>query len=139
MCFPQFIPVVGLVAGASGKGPNQIARILMKDSILTPANYTYRKYGVSHSTLDTTLPFSWSQNTIKGILENKVYLGHTEGLRSTSISYKNKKKVIKPENEHVLVKNTHEPLISQELSFRSHTDSLHNRIRLCNIYFSNKT
>ncbi len=47
-------------------------------------------------------------------LDNKVYLGHTAGLRTTSLSYKNKKPIRKPESEQVLVENTHEPLISKE-------------------------
>ena len=99
---------------ASGKGPKQIARILTADQVLTPANRYYRKTGKSHANLDTTRPYGWSDNTINSILDNKVYLGHTEGLRSSSISYKNRKQIIKPESEHVLVENTHEPLITQE-------------------------
>ena len=39
---------------------------------------------------------------------------HMPGLRSSSLSYKNKKIVRKPESEQVLVEHTHEPLISQE-------------------------
>lgn len=98
---------------ASGKGPKQIARILTNEKILTPTNYYYRKTGASHAGLDTSRPYSWSGNTVSGILENKVYLGHMPGLRTTSLSYKNKKLIRKPENEHLLVENTHEPLITQ--------------------------
>jgi hypothetical protein len=50
-----------------------------------------------------------------GILDNKTYLGHMAGLRSTTLSYKNKKLIRHPESEQILVENTHEPLISQEL------------------------
>ncbi len=99
---------------ASGKGPNQIARILTEDKVLTPANYYYQKYGASHRDLDTTRPYNWSGSTVTGILNNKVYLGHMNGLRNTSISYKNKKHILRPESEQILVKNTHEPLVTQE-------------------------
>ena len=44
-----------------------------------------------------------------------VYLGHTLGLRHTTISYKNKKLVDRPEDEWVIVKNTHEALVTQEV------------------------
>lgn len=99
---------------ASGKGPSQIARILTAEQVLTLSNYCYRKTGVSHAGLDTTRPFSWCASTVTGILDNKVYLGHMPGLRTTSLSYKNKKTIRKPESEQVLVENTHEPLITQE-------------------------
>ena len=99
---------------ASGKGPNQIARILTEENILNPSNYYYQKYGTSHRHLDTTRPYHWSGSTVTGILDSKVYLGHTHGLRNTSISYKNKKHILRPESEQVLVENTHEALITQE-------------------------
>lgn len=99
---------------ASGKGPNQIARILTDEKILNPSNYYYQKYGTSHRHLDTTRPYSWSGSTVTGILDNKVYLGHMPGLRNTSISYKNKKHILRPESEQVLVENTHEALVTQE-------------------------
>ena len=43
-----------------------------------------------------------------------MYLGHTVGLRRTTISYKNKTRIDRPESEQCLVKNTHQPLITQE-------------------------
>ena len=49
------------------------------------------------------------------ILDNRAYLGHTVGLQTTSISYKNKKLIRRPENEQIVVENTHPALVSQEL------------------------
>lgn len=100
---------------ASGRGPNQIARILTEEQILTPANYAYRKEGKSHNHVDITRPYDWSGSSVTGILNNKVYLGHTVGLRSTSLSYKNKKLIRRPESEQVIVENTHPALVTQEL------------------------
>ncbi|MDD4145404.1 recombinase family protein [Marasmitruncus massiliensis] len=100
---------------AEGKGPNQIARILTKEQVMNPCNYYYRKTGASHRGLDTTRPYHWSGSTVTGILDNKTYLGHMAGLRSTTLSYKNKKLIRHPESEQILVENTHEPLITQEL------------------------
>ncbi len=43
------------------------------------------------------------------------YLGHTIGLRRTTLSYKNKKMVDRPKSEQIVVENTHEALITQEV------------------------
>lgn len=99
---------------ASGKGPNQIARILREDKVLTPSNYYFQKHKKGHIGLDTTRPYAWSSSTVTAILDNKVYLGHTVGLRTTTISYKNKTTVHRPESECAVVENTHPALITQE-------------------------
>ncbi|WP_312810577.1 recombinase family protein [Sedimentibacter sp.] len=99
---------------AGGKGPNQIARILTKDQILNPTNYYYRRTGAKHRALDTTMPYRWTSSTVTAILNNRTYLGHMPGLRTTTISYKNKKAVYHDASEQILVKNTHEALITQE-------------------------
>lgn len=99
---------------AAGKGPSQIARILTGEQTVNPSNYYYQKTGVAITNLDTTRPCVWNQDTVKKMLCNPVYIGHTLSLQKTTISYKNKKAIYNPESEQVLVKNTHEPLIAQE-------------------------
>lgn len=99
---------------AAGKGPSQIARILTEQKILTPANYYFQKTGKTHKGCDALHPCTWSGTTVGDILKNVMYLGHTVGLRRTTISYKNKTRIDRPESEQCLVKNTHQPLISQE-------------------------
>ena len=99
---------------AAGKGPSQIARILTERNILTPANYYFQKAGKTHKGCDALHPCTWSGTTVSDILKNVMYLGHTVGLRRTTISYKNKTRIDRPESEQCLVKNTHQPLISQE-------------------------
>ena len=64
--------------------------------------------------MDTTRPYAWGSSTVTGILDNKVYLGHTVGLRTTTISYKNKTTVHRPESECAVMENTHPALITQE-------------------------
>lgn len=100
---------------AAGKGPEQIARQLKKEQILSPSNYCFRQTGAKHRSLDTTDPYHWSCNTVSAILNNIVYLGHTLGLQTTTMSYKNKTVIARPETEQMLVKDTHEPIITQEL------------------------
>ena len=100
---------------AGGKGPSQIARILENEQVLTPAHYYYRKYGKGQAGMDMQRPYGWSSTSVAHILDNMIYLGHTHSLKSTTLSYKNKTRVDIPENEQIIVKNTHEPLIDQEL------------------------
>lgn len=100
---------------AAGKGPNQIARILTREQILNPTNQYYQATGAACNHLDTTRPYSWCGKTVANILENIAYLGHTLSMKHTTLSYKNKKQIRRPESEQILVKNTHAPLVSQEL------------------------
>jgi uncharacterized protein YktA (UPF0223 family) len=99
---------------AGGKGPSQIARQLKKEQILTPSNYYYHKTGVLLTGVDTTRPYDWSNTTVASILEDEVYLGHTISLQSTTISYKNKKRIERPKAEQLRFENTHEPLVTIE-------------------------
>ena len=99
---------------AAGNGPKRIATILTKEQVVNPSNAYYRKTGKSHRGLDTTRPCLWSSNSVTSILNNEVYLGHSVGLRTTTISYKNKQRVERPESERFVVKNTHEALVTQE-------------------------
>ena len=100
---------------ASGRGPSQIARQLKQEQVLTPINYYFQKYGVALTGLDTTRPYDWSDTTIAKMLEDEIYLGHTISLRYTTPSYKNKKKIERPESEWLRFENTHEPLITPEI------------------------
>jgi len=113
---PEAAEVVRLIFTlcAAGKGPSQIARILTERNILTPANYYFQKAGKTHKGCDALHPCTWSGTTVSDILKNVMYLGHTVGLRRTTISYKNKARIDRPESEQCLVKNTHQPLITQE-------------------------
>ena len=100
---------------AEGKGPNQIARILRDDHVLNPTNQYYQQTGVACTRLDTTRPYNWCGATVANILSNPVYLGHTLNMQSSTLSYKNKQIFHRPPEEQVLVKNTHEVIIDQEL------------------------
>ena len=100
---------------AAGKGPNQIARILTGEQILNPTNQYYQAMGKACNHLDTPRPYNWYGKKVANILENIFYLGHTLSMKHTTLSYKNKKQIRRPESEQILVKNTHAPLVSQEL------------------------
>ena len=100
---------------AEGRGPSQIAKQLKAEQVLTPTNYYYRQAGVALVNLDTERPYNWSDTTVANILSDISYLGHTINMRYTTVSYKNKKQIERPEADWLKFENTHEPLISQEL------------------------
>lgn len=96
-----------------GKGPTQIAVQLREEQIPIPAYYYHKKNGVKIVGFDPVKPYYWSSTTVGKILEDEVYLGHTINLKYTTLSYKNKKRVKRPESERVRLESTHEPLIDQ--------------------------
>ncbi|MDR1700568.1 MAG: recombinase family protein, partial [Lachnoclostridium sp.] len=57
----------------------------------------------------------WSKTSIAEIIRNKVYLGHTVSQKASTISFKNKTRYRIPEDEHITVLDTHEPLISPDI------------------------
>ncbi len=97
----------------SGKGPSQIASQLREEQIPTPSQFYYQKYGVMMTGYKPDEPCKWEQTTVVHILENEVYLGHTINLKHTTLSFKNKKRMERPENEQVRIENTHEALIDK--------------------------
>ncbi len=99
---------------AAGKGPSQIARLLKKEQVLCPTAYTYKTFGVAHSSLNLDDPYGWSDSTIAGMLENEIYLGNTVNMKYSTKSYKDKRKVEHPREECLVFENTHPALVTRE-------------------------
>ncbi len=97
---------------ASGMSPNKIAYLFNEEGILTPADYKEQKFGIPNTRQSHHL---WSCGTVKQVLQNPTYLGHLVQLRTTTVSYKNKKTVKRDPEDMVWVYNTHEAIVSQEL------------------------
>ncbi|MBR5088218.1 MAG: recombinase family protein [Ruminiclostridium sp.] len=89
-----------------------IADILNADHVQIPMDRKYELIGKTNPFFTRHL---WCQDTIRTILKNPIYLGHLAQQKTTCVSYKNHKRVDKDESEWVIVKNNHEPIISQEL------------------------
>ncbi len=97
---------------AHGYGKTAIARILNEKRIPNPTEYK-RLHGLRyHQTENSTL---WKYDTISHMLTNEMYIGNMVQGRSGSVSYKTKQKKPRPKSEWYIVKNTHEPIISQDL------------------------
>jgi len=90
----------------------KIAAELNNNGILAPRDYYYQRTN-KHSTLNEHNV--WVAATIRAILHNEAYIGHSVRLKSGTISHKNHRKVIKPKDQWVRRENTHPAIISQEL------------------------
>ena len=97
---------------ASGISPHKIADTLNAEGIMNPSRYCLEKYGVVGRRENVGL---WSFCGVNSILQNPTYLGHMVQQRDGTVSYKNHKRYIKDESEWVIVHNTHEAIITQEL------------------------
>lgn len=95
---------------------SQIARILNNENIETPSSYANISY----------MHPEWSPTTIKEILTNQTYLGHTVQGKRKKISYKLKKEIKVKEEDWIIVKNTHEAIIDTNL-FNQVQDSIAKR------------
>lgn len=108
-------PVVRMIFDlcAAGNGPRIIANILREKKILKPTVYRYRQIGNYGCITDTEDIYGWNDRTVAGILDNEVYLGHTINCKTTVASYKDKRKLERPESEWLRFENTHEAIIDQ--------------------------
>lgn len=97
---------------SQGVTPRHIADILNNEKVMIPSDYLYAKLGKPNPRRTKHL---WSGDGIRQMLQNPTYLGHLVQLRTTTVSYKNHKTVKRDEEDMIIVRNTHEPIISQEL------------------------
>lgn len=100
---------------ASGLSTRKIAANLNEDGVIPPLLYRvmYRdNFGEEGAARATDY---WNYTTVKRILKNKVYLGHTLLGKSKKKSFRSKTKVAIPEEEWDITYNTHEPLVSEAI------------------------
>lgn len=57
----------------------------------------------------------WRPQTVQSIGSDQMYLGHMVQGRWKKLSYNSKKLIELPKSQWIIVKNTHDPLVSQEL------------------------
>ncbi len=113
---PETAPVVKRIFELSkqANSVHQIARILCEDGILIPRAYRAMKNGTLETSTGFKFPTDWVGKNVKMILENQVYLGHMVSHKTQTKSFKNKKLVPVSEEEWIIVRNTHEPIIDEE-------------------------
>lgn len=94
-----------------GYGCSAIATALWQDKVLTPSAYKVSKgIGVARQSED---PYCWESSAVGAILDNPVYIGVNEGLKSTRLSFKSKKRVPSSKERRAYIENAHEPIVEE--------------------------
>jgi len=99
----------------NGMGPFQIARALEAEQIETPG-YHMTKIGVGdHQWSDEKHRYEWNPSTVTRIIGKPEYAGHTVNLRSEKVHFKDKNMRMKPKDEWLIFRDTHEAIVTQEI------------------------
>lgn len=113
----QTAPIVQRIfeRAAAGDSSRKIALDLNADGVIPPLKYRvlfrddFSPEGAARAS------DLWNYTTVKRILKNPVYLGHTMLGKSRKVSVKSKKKVAVPQSEWAVTRDTHPPLIASLL------------------------
>ena len=109
---PETAPVVQRIFSmvADGYSFRYIARTLASENILTPSAYR----GLAPRS-PLTRSTDWNPISLAGMIRDPQYLGKLVYGRKKKVSYKSRKQISTSEQEQIVVDNTHEPLVSQEI------------------------
>ncbi len=95
----------------NGESMCKIVRKLNEEKIPCPARYKLLNTTYKNAMAKRYL---WTQETIKRILTNPTYMGDMTQRRQEKINYKIEKYRKIPKEDWIIVKETHEPIVSQE-------------------------
>ena len=95
-----------------GLGPTQIAKRLKAAKVPTPTEH-WGNIGRNCSK-PPAVPYNWCSATVADILGKQECCGDTVNFRSTTKSFKNKKKIERPSEEWQIFKDTHPAIIDRE-------------------------
>jgi len=99
---------------AQGLSTRTICDYLNQQKVIPPLKYRVLYGGDFSEKGAARASDEWNYVTVKRILRNEVYLGHTILGRTKKVSLKSKKKVNLDKQEWIITRNTHEPLVLQE-------------------------
>ena len=113
----QTAPIVRRIfeRAAAGDSSRKIALDLNADGVIPPLKYRvlfrddFSPEGAARAS------DLWNYTTVKRMLKNPVYLGHTLLGKSRKVSVKSKKKVAVPQSDWAVTYDTHPPLVEQPL------------------------
>ena len=92
----------------NGKGTYQIAKMLTNEKVSTPGIQMNMTTVANYISETTNV---WTHTAIKRILTNPIYIGDVVQNKTKKISYKSKKIIKLPEEEHTIIKNHHQAII----------------------------
>ncbi len=101
-----------------GAGAAKITKTLIEERVPTAGWLNYTRYGTFaniYADAPEEKSYAWTISQVKCILKDETYIGNSVHGKQTNISYKNKKRIRKPEEEWFRVENTHDAIISKEV------------------------
>lgn len=98
-----------------GKGNDTIAHILQNQEILIPMAYWREKGLPRGGKVVQPNPYKWSKSTVDKILSQQEYCGDIVNFKTYSKSFKQKARLKNPEENWVIFKNVHEPIIDRDV------------------------
>ena len=124
---PEVAPIVKMIYEMSEKGysKREIAVKLNSLCVLSPAAYYYVREGKpSPKPLEEMM---WNANTLYTLIANPVYRGDMVQGRRKVQSYKTKRREIVPEDNWIIVENTHEAIVDRSTWKKVQSDKRTNR------------
>lgn len=110
----EIVRYIFRMAVSEGLGTWQIASRLNDEKIPTPRehfNGTGKDYFANYSPMYVPV---WHAATVRNIILNRVYLGEVVNGKSSTKSFKNKKRITIPKEQHICVPGMHQPLVNKE-------------------------
>ena len=101
-----------------GSGAAKITKTLVAEKVPTAGYLNYKRYGTFaniYANASEEKSYAWTIAQVKSILRDETYIGNSVHNKQTNISYKNKKRVRKPQDEWFKVENIHEGIVSKEV------------------------
>ena len=97
-----------------GHGLSDIANILYRDKVESPAAYLARQgRGPWKSKENIDRPYAWSDFIVGRILSKPEYMGHMVNFRSHKESYKDKQPIFHAPEDWLIFENTHEAIVDK--------------------------
>lgn len=111
----------------------KIMQWLEDNRIETPGYYNYKKYGIKPNhwaSVTDEKRYLWNRHIVRKMLSDEFYLGNSIHYRYRTVSYKDPRKVAVPKSQWLIVKNTHDALVSEE-DFKKVQELIEQRKRTC--------
>lgn len=96
-----------------GKGTQLISQEMMKRKIPRPSSFLEnadKLYGLTEEN-----KCKWTHRMVLSILRDPVYCGNMERNKRPTLSFKNRKRLYVPKEDRIVVKDTHEGIVSEEV------------------------
>ena len=116
---PETAPIVKRMfqMALEGKTYSQIAVTLKNENVLNPKAYLgvsgRRRSNGEVYDFNVKHPYVWGHTTVQSILLNPIYTGKIVCMKLANKSFKDKKKIVRPQEDWIVTENAHESLVSQ--------------------------